>query len=198
MLGDDALQAVLSRRLQQFLARAGEGVGDADRRPRRQHLLQEFAPLFESDAAQVVAIQVEQVEGEIDHRGGAHQVSDGVGVGVGDARLDEVELRDALGIEHRDLAIEHGLRCGDVVRHHGQFGILPLAAQPAARLQADLFVVQEGHGAHAIPLHLEQPILAARHALGEHRLHGLDRRRHLRELRAPFRLRQVDAFWLSF
>jgi hypothetical protein len=51
---------------------------------------------------------------------------------------------------------------GDVVRHHGQLGILPLAAQPAARLQADLFVVHEGDGAHAVPLDLEQPVLAAR------------------------------------
>ena len=111
-------------------------------------------------------------------------MSDGVGVGIGDARLDEVELRYALGVEHGDLAIEHGLRGGDVVRHHRQFGVLALAAQATARLQADLFVVHKGQGAHAIPLHLEEPALAARHAVGQHRRHWLNCRRHPGELRA--------------
>ena len=83
------------------------------------------------DAAQIVAIQVQQVEGEIDHRRGAHQVRHGVGVGVGDARLDEVKARDALLVEHRDFAIEHRLAGGHVVVDHGQ--LRDTAARSAAR-----------------------------------------------------------------
>jgi hypothetical protein len=100
-------------------------------------------------------------------------VSDGVGVGVGDSRLYEMELGNAFGIEHRDLAIDHGLGCRDVVRHHGEFGILAFAAQAAAGLQADLFIVDEGHGADTIPFDLEEPAFAARHTVADGRLHRL-------------------------
>ncbi len=77
--------------------------------PGRQHLLKEFAALFQCHIAQVVALEIEQVEGKVDYRRGAHQVSDGVGIRVGDTRLDQMELGNTLGIEHRDFAVDHCL-----------------------------------------------------------------------------------------
>ena len=91
---------------------------------------------------------------------------DGVGVGVGDARLNQMKARDALLVEHRDFAIENGLLRGDLVRHDGQLGILALAVQAAARSEADLLVVEEGDGADAVPFDFEEPIVAARRMLG--------------------------------
>ena len=72
----------------------------------------------------------------------------------------ETPLASSTAISPSSMACD----AGDVVRHHGELGILPLAAQAAARLQADLFVVDEGDGAHAVPLHLEEPVVAARTA----------------------------------
>ena len=145
----------------------------------RHHRFEQLAALAKRRFAQIVAVQVEQVEDEVDHRRGARQVRHGVGIGVGDARLDQVEARDALVVEHRDFAIEHGLARRHVVRDHGQLGILPLAAQPAARLQPKiLFAINEGDGAHAVPLHFEEPVFAARRPFGEGRQHGLDGVRH--------------------
>ena len=106
----------------------------------RDHRFEQLAPLAQRHAAQVVAIQIEQVEDEVDHRRGARQVRDGVGIGVGDARLDQVEARDAFVVEHRDLAIQHGLARGDLVRHHASSGYCRSQRMAAARLQADLFV----------------------------------------------------------
>jgi hypothetical protein len=55
-------------------------------------------------------------------------VRDGIGIGIGDARLNQVKARDAFLVEHGDLAVEDGLLRGHLVRHHRQFGILPFAA----------------------------------------------------------------------
>lgn len=54
--------------------------------------LEQFAALAQAGPPQIIAIQVEQIENEIDGRMRARQVRHGVGVGVGDARLDEVKL----------------------------------------------------------------------------------------------------------
>ena len=90
------------------------------------------------------------------------------------------------------------LACGrQVMRQHRQFRVLPFAAQSAARLQADLFVVQEGDRAHAVPLHFEEPFVAARHAVGDGRLHRLDGRRHSAELRALYGPRSNFTFFCA-
>src|ERR1035437_9103955 len=179
-LGDDPFQAVLPRRFQHLLARAGESLGDPQHRSGRYQLLKLLSPPAQADVAKIVSVQVKQVEGKVPHRGRAYQVRNGMGIAVGDPRLDQVEPRNAFLVEHRDFAVEHRLIGGDVVMHHGQLGVLPLAPQPAAGLDAHLFALHERDGAHAVPLDFEQPLLAARRTLGERRGHRLDRRGHLR------------------
>ena len=139
-LGDDALQAVARAASSRSSPAAGK---TSEMRSCRPGVTTDSSSLRRSPsahAAQIVAVQVEQVEDEIDRRSGARQVRHGVGIGVGDARLDQVEARHAFCVEHRDFAIEHGLARRDVVRDHRQLGILPLAAQAAARLKPELLV----------------------------------------------------------
>src|SRR5205807_7334221 len=49
---------------------------------------------------------------------------------------------------------------------------------PRPRLQPQLLMLNERHRAHAVPLDLEQPLLAAWRLLRDRGLHGLDRLRH--------------------
>ena len=91
----------------------------------------------ERDVAQVVAIQIEQVEEKQHHRRGARQVGDGGGIGVGDARLDEFEAADALAgrarrFRHRGWP---GARRQSAAAR--QLGILALAAAAAAGEDAE-------------------------------------------------------------
>ena len=65
---------------------------------------------------------------------------------------------------------------------------------PVRDLQPDLFMLDEGDGAHAVPLHFEEPVVAARRLVGERRLHRARCRRHLGWLGAPFRLAEVDGY----
>ena len=75
---------------------------------RRQYLFQQFAPLCQIHLPQIVSVQVQQVEREVDHRRGSGEVRHRIRIAVGDARLNQVELRYALRIQHRDLAVQHG------------------------------------------------------------------------------------------
>ena len=184
VFGHHALEAGFARRLQQLRAGARKGLGYAQRRARRHHLLEQLAAFAQAHPPQIVTIQVEQVEDEIDGRLRARQVRHGIRIGVRDARLDQVKLRNALGIEHRDFAIQHRARGGHLVRDHRQFRILPLAAHAAARCQPDFFIFDKRNRAHAIPLHLEQPLAAARRLVGQRGRHRFQGSGHLRGARA--------------
>ena len=58
------------------------------------------------------------------------------------------------------------------MRDHAQLGILLLAPVARPGCQADRLLLDEADGSHAIPLHLEQPFIAARRLLGQLRFHG--------------------------
>ena len=89
-----------------------------------------------------------------------------------------MEARDAVLIEHRDFPIEHSLTRSNRMRDHGQFRVLTFAAQPAARLQTHIFVVDKRDGADTIPLHFEEPVITRGQLLGERGFHGIDGLRH--------------------
>lgn len=104
---------------------------------------------------------------------------DGVGIGIGNARLNQMKTGDALVVEHRDLSIENCRVAGHLMGQDGQFGILALAAQTAARGDADVLVVQKNQGANPVPFHLVQPIFSARRLVGQGCQHGVQRARHI-------------------
>ena len=123
--------------------------------------------LFERDAAQIVAIQIEQVEQEQRDGSGSRQMRDAVGIGHRDARLDEAEAGAAVFIQHRDLAIQNGVRCLQIVRQYGQLRILLIAALACAREDAQLIVFDENDGADAVPFHFVEPLVAGGRVRGE-------------------------------
>ena len=84
----NAFQAALPGRLQHLRTHAGEVVGEADMVGGLYDFVQQALPLDQRDGAQVMPVQVEQVEQKQRDRGLAGQVRDGVGVGDRDARLD--------------------------------------------------------------------------------------------------------------
>ena len=94
-----------------------------------------------------------------------------------------MELRDALIIETY-FAIEHHLFPCQLMVNSGELPRIGVAAMAGARLQPHLFVVDEGDGAHAIPLHFEEPVFTARRTLGDGGLHGVDVGGHGRLARA--------------
>ena len=190
--GDETFEAVLARGFQQLFASAREDCGDAEYGVRRDYLFEQLAALVQMHAAQIVSVEIEQIESEIHHRRGARHVRNGVRIGIHDARLNQVKLRDALGIEHGDFAVQHRRFRRHLVRNHGQLRILPLATISGARLQMGRFVFDQRDCADAIPLHFEQPAVAARRTLRDLRLHRLDGRRHLRLACA------LQAAWIDF
>src|SRR5262249_4366722 len=79
-----------------------------------------------------------------------------------------------------------------MMRQHGEFGILALAAQTAAALQAHLFVLDEGDRAHAVPLDFEEPVVAVGRTVADVCGHRLDGIWHWSGARS------MDLGWVSF
>ena len=97
-----------------------------------------------------------------------------VGVGHRNARLDQAETGAAFVIQHRDLAIQNGLRCFDVARKNAQFGILLIAALSGSRKNAELVVFDKAQRANAVPFHFVEPRITRRRTSGERGEHGRD------------------------
>ena len=81
----------------------------------------------------------------------------GIGVRNRNARLDQAETGPAFLVQHRDLAVQDGLRRLDVVRQNAQLGILLVAAFSGARENAELGVFDEAERADAVPFHFVEP-----------------------------------------
>ena len=126
--GHDAFQAVGARGFEHRIAIHGEEVGNMNALGWRDNFRQQALALFERYAAQIVAIEIQQIEQEKVHRGGSREMRDRVWVGHRDARLDQAEAGAAFVIQHCDLAVQDGLRCFDMARQHAQLGILLVAA----------------------------------------------------------------------
>src|SRR5204862_3328873 len=114
-LGHHAFEALLPGGFQQLFALPGEMLGVAQRRIRADQRMQQALALAERDTAQVVAVEVHQVESEERDAGG------------GDARLakphtplQRAEAGAALRVERDDLAVDDGLLRRDVLANAGE------------------------------------------------------------------------------
>ncbi len=173
-LGEDAFESVGARGFEHGVAVGREVVGEADVIGGREDFREQALAVFEAHAAQVVTVEIEQIEEEQRDWSGARQVRDAVGVGDRDARLDEAEARAAVFVEHRDLAVENGGGRFEEVRQDAELGILLVAALLVAREDAELALLDEADGADAVPFHFVEPVGARRRASGESGEHGLD------------------------
>src|SRR5215831_3891559 len=79
-----------------------------------------------------------------------------------------------------------------MMRQHCKLGILTLAAQSASSLQPHLFVLDEGDGAHAVPLDFEEPVVAVGRTVANVCGHRLDGIWHWSGTRS------MDLGWVSF
>ena len=158
-LAHDALESRLARLLEELeplathvVAEAQGGRGGFEEPP--QHVL----ALLEPHLAQVPAVEVEQVEGEVDDR------CRGVG-----ASLKGLEARRPARQHRGDLAVE---KCGargqsaDGARHLRKL-LGPVL--PVARDELHLSLVDPGHDPIAVVLDLVKPVVAGRRDLDDHR-----------------------------
>ena len=141
------------------------------------------------DAAQIVAVEIQQIEQKQVDRRGSGKMRNRVGVRHRDARLNQAEAGAALVIQHRDLAVQDRLRCFDLARQDAQLGILLVAALLRARENAELVVLDEAQRADAVPFHFVEPRIARRRTSGERGEHGGHRCAALATFTAPGRHR---------
>ena len=174
-LRDDALGADLAHGFEELPAIADRVVDIDDPLASRlvEHLPQHLLPPLDRAAPQVVAVDVQQVEGVIDQP---------VRLAPRDRVVEEVEMRDAAIVGHGDLAIDDQLVPGGGERGEGRAeGFRPVIPVAADQRQAAA-AVDDGDQAMAVVLDLVQPALAIgrrrarRHDLQTHG-GGLARRR---------------------
>src|SRR5262249_21315499 len=169
-LRDDAFQLLFPRSLQKILAFLA-ALRYADHRAWFDDRFEQLSALDQRDSAQVVAVEIKQIE-EKQHSGfRAGQGRDRAGIGNHDPRLNQRKTRTAAVVEHADFAVEHGCFRVDEVWKHTQLGILRLAGLSAAGGEAARPVIDEADCAHAVPLDFVQPAAAAGRRSRQHAFH---------------------------
>ncbi len=106
----------------------GEEIGNVNAFGRDDNFRKQPLAFFERRSAQIVAVKIQQVEQEKARGGRSGEMRHRVRIGHGDARLDQAETGTAFVIQHRDLAVQDGLRSLYVARQDAQLGILLIAA----------------------------------------------------------------------
>src|SRR5437667_5271241 len=153
-------------------------IGIADWTSRDKNLCQDLLALFERDAPQVVAVDVDEIEDVVQH-GDVAATADATSMLTdAGALLHQAERCTALFIEGDNLAIQNGSFCFNKVRKLVEFRILSGQIVLIARNQADAAVFDEGDGAIAIPLNLEQVFRIVEGLFDGDGQHGVDGGRH--------------------
>jgi hypothetical protein len=172
-LGDHAFHAVLNGDGTDGLkVAAGEPGGRLPVRAGQGQLVQQGPALRVLQVHELPAVQLEQVEDQVGHRGLPGQQR-GLGGGADvHPRLQGLELRPASGPEHHDLPVEEQLFVSGRRAEPGQLrvGHRDVAFGPGHQAHLALFDV--GQGAHAVPLDLHRPAVLVAGRRPGHREHG--------------------------
>src|SRR5207253_7962830 len=153
-------------------------IGIADWTSRGKNLCQDLLALFERDAPQIVAVNVDEIEDVVQHRNvaaGTYATSMLTDAG---ALLHQAERCTALFVEGDNFAIKN---CGDGLNKFGelmQLRILSGQIVLIARNQADAAVFDEGDSAIAIPFDLEYVFRIVEGLFDGDGQHGVDGGRH--------------------
>src|SRR5438105_3942993 len=153
-------------------------IGIADWTSRGKNLCQDLLALFERDAPQIVAVNVDEIEDVVQHRNVAAGIYATSMLTDAGALLHQAERCTALFVEGDNFAIKN---CGDGLNKFGelmQLRILSGQIVLIARNQADAAVFDEGDGAIAIPLNLEQVFRIVEGLFDGDGQHGVDGGRH--------------------
>src|SRR5438034_4438275 len=174
-LGDDPLEPLLLRGLEERDARSDEALAAADRAHRRERLVKSAEPFAERLSREVLAIRVEEIEDLVDDRRGSPELADRRVVRHVHAWLQPLKAGNALFVERDDLAVDDRLvRAGHRFGDLRALGILPRAIEEVARLEAHLASIDEGDGAHAVPLRLVRELGRVERLVGRCREHRRD------------------------
>ncbi len=158
LLGDDAFQFALLRRLEKLETFLSVVVGKMNDFAVFNSVLQQPLALFERDAAQVHAIEVQQIERIVnDPDAFAPRQSPFARLEPGPL-LHQTKRRAALFIERDDLAVKDGALGFYELRQAPKFGKLRREVVLVARHQTHAPVFNEGDGAVAVPFDFEQPV----------------------------------------
>src|SRR5437773_9099868 len=149
-------------------------IGIADWTSRGKNLCQDLLALFERDAPQIVAVNVDEIEDVVQHRNVAAGIYATSMLTDAGALLHQAERCTALFVEGDNFAIKN---CGDGLNKFGelmQLRILSGQIVLIARNQADAAVFDEGDGAIAIPLNIEQVFRIVEGLFDGDGQHGMD------------------------
>lgn len=123
---------------------------------------------------QVVVTGAQHVQCDVRRGRLATQARDTGGRGVqAGQQLGEVEIRRA---EDDELTVEHELRAGDGAQRVDDLREVPRERPLVAAAQVDVVTVAERETAEAVPLRLEEPVVALGQRATQHREHRRDRR----------------------
>ena len=134
----DALETLLLGGGEELGAGGDEVVGVADTITRLEDGFEQLLALDQGDGAQIVAVEIQEIEGAEDDGMGAREAGDGAGLDHVDAVLEELETGAALRVEGGDFAIDDGLTGPDVMREDGELGVLFVDGVAFARTRRSL------------------------------------------------------------
>src|SRR5262245_34530218 len=161
VLADDALEPATPRLGERLQPVVGQTARDPEDRSLPHLRLEHRAPGGQGLAQEVTAARVQAVEDDVDGRGSA-----------GSATLQQLKARDAAGVEHDDLAVEHECGCGQRGDRRGHVGKIFGPVLVVAGDQLDAAALLAGDQANAIVFLLPHPAGAVEghvHQRGEHR-----------------------------
>jgi hypothetical protein len=132
-LGDDALYSLSFGSGEEFRTISDKVIRVADQIARLEDFFEQPLSRDEGKAAQILAVEIEKIEGE-EHAGiFSRESSNGAGIGDGDAALEELEAWQAAFVESRDFTIENRRFSVDVMGKNRELGVLALHRVAVAR-----------------------------------------------------------------
>src|SRR6202790_325845 len=184
LFGEDAFQSALLRRVEKIKPFLGIVIGKLHNPACNNPLLQQLLALLERDAAQIEAIEVEQIERIVNDRhtfAPWHTAFPGSKSGP---LLHQTERWAALFIERGDLSVKNGALGFHQSRQAAELRKLRSQVILGARHQTHASVFDEGDGAVAVPFNFEKPVRIIESLVGRSREHGVDDSGHGLLLRA--------------
>ncbi len=168
------------------------GGRNAPCRPVQSQRFQRGAPLAVGKSEQRAAVEVQQIEDRVEHRGRRRQTADRGRRGDVHPPLQRGEARAPLRVERDDLTVEHDLAHPEVGEDPANLGvgIGDLPQIPALEPQPARSRVRER--ANTIPLDLERPALLSLRQISRAREHRLDPFGHRHPCRVLRRIHPVD------
>ena len=143
LLGDDAFQAPLFRRFEQGKAALGIVIGKMNDATVFNQALQQLLSLVEGHAAEVEAVEVNEIECVVDDRHALASGKTALSRTESRALLHEAEGGASLFVESDNLSVEDGALGLHKSRQVAEFGKLRAEVVLVARDQAHAAVVDE-------------------------------------------------------